>query len=150
MEIFLTLDDAKAYGRRLARRGQFPTIYKHGSDDYVVVTKGEWPPRNSWPFLKWIGRSICGFSENEGWVPVLARLDSLQRAHDACGLFNLLGYEPIIVKFPGITYDIFLNEEHVPVGACVVVESFEDDETVVLQQPHFLDDEEEEIILHPI
>jgi hypothetical protein len=144
MEIFMTLEDAKVHGSRLARRGSFPTIYKHQSDEYIVITKGEWPPKESWPFLKWIGRALYGHEETEGWVPVLARLDTLQRAQDACGLFNLLGFDPIIVQFPGITFDIFLNEAHVPVGARIVLDTADEDLVVQLQTSRFYDEEEED------
>ncbi len=146
MESFLTLEDAKSYGLRIAKRGCFPTIYKCGNDEYMVVMKGEWPPGNSWPFLKWIGGFLCDSTDlgTDGWVPVLAKLDTLQRAQDACGLFSLLGLDPIVVQFPGITFDIFLNETHVPVGARVILEIDED---------RFYDSEETESIelrMHPI
>ena len=107
MEIFETLDAAKDAGAFLARCGHFPTIYKRLDHEYILVSKGEWPPRKSWPFLKWDG---------EDWVPVLARLDTLEMALEATGLFVLLGHEPVVVEFPGITFDIFLKESHVPAG----------------------------------
>ena len=56
MEIFSSLDAARAAGMYLGRFGQYPTIYKRGSKYYIVIEKGEWPPLNSWPFLKWDGR----------------------------------------------------------------------------------------------
>lgn len=144
MEVFTTLEDAKSFGSRLAKRGSFPTIYKRRSDEYIVVIKGEWPPKESWPFLKWIGRALYGNEETEGWVPVLARLDTLQRAQDACGLFNLLGFDPIIVHFPGITFDIFVNEAHIPVGAQIVLDADDDDLVLQLQTARFYDEEDEE------
>ena len=114
MEIFPNLDEARAAGMYLGRFGQYPTIYKRGAKDYIVVEKGEWPPSNSWPFLKWDGRD---------WVPVLAKLETIEQAQEASGLFSLLGYDPIIVEFPGITFDIFFREAHVPTGAWIVSES---------------------------
>ncbi|MFW9835502.1 MAG: hypothetical protein ACFFEK_15985, partial [Candidatus Thorarchaeota archaeon] len=35
----------------------------------------------------------------------------------------LLGHEPVVVEFPGITFDIFLKESHVPVGAWIITDS---------------------------
>ena len=67
METYPTLDDAREAGRYLGRYGQYPTIYKRGTKEYIVVEKGEWPPSNSWPFLKWDGRD---------WIPVLARMEA--------------------------------------------------------------------------
>jgi hypothetical protein len=113
MEFFTTLEDARIMGIQLGRYGQYPTIYKSDSKDYILVEKGEWPPANSWPFLKWDGRD---------WVPVLARLDSLQQAQEATSLFALLGHNPIIVEFPGITFDLFFREAHIPSGAWIVSE----------------------------
>jgi len=139
MEIFLTLDDAKAHGTCMARAGRAPTIYELGTGEYAVVQKGKWPPPNSSPILKWSGAS-------DEWIPILTRLDSVSRAQEACGLFNLLGHEPIIVEFPGITYDVFLKEAHVPRGAWIILES--DGETSVrhLQSPRFYDEEESESV----
>ena len=114
MEIFSTLDDAKDAGNFLARCGHFPTIYKRLNLEYILVSKGEWPPKKSWPFLKWDG---------EDWVPVLARLDTLQMAREATGLFVLLGHDPIVVEFPGITFDIFLKESHIPTGAWIITDA---------------------------
>ncbi|MFW9955978.1 MAG: hypothetical protein ACFFD3_15630 [Candidatus Thorarchaeota archaeon] len=113
MEFFTTLEDARIAGMQLGRYGQYPTIYKRGVKDYIIVERGEWPPENSWPFLKWDGRD---------WVPVLARLDSLQQAQEATSLFALLGHNPIIVEFPGITFDLFFREAHIPSGAWIVSE----------------------------
>jgi len=137
MEIFLILEDAEAHGALLARAGRAPTIYELGTGEYAVVRKGMWPPPNSHPVLKWSGAS-------EEWIPILTRLNSVSRAQEACGLFNLLGYEPIIVEFPGIAFDVFLKEDHVPRGAWIILES--DGETSVrqLQSPRFYDEEESE------
>jgi hypothetical protein len=44
-------------------------------------------------------------------------------AQEATGLFVLLGHDPIVVEFPGITFDIFLKESHVPTGAWIITES---------------------------
>jgi hypothetical protein len=114
VEIFSTLNDAKDAGRFLARCGHFPTIYKRLVDEYILVSRGEWPPRESWPFLKWDG---------EDWIPVLARLDTLEMAQEATGLFVLLGHDPVVVEFPGITFDIFLKESDVPTGAWIITKS---------------------------
>ncbi|MFW9846850.1 MAG: hypothetical protein ACFFD6_08890 [Candidatus Thorarchaeota archaeon] len=139
MEIFLTLDDAKVHGAYLARCGRAPTIYELGTGEYATVTKGKWPPPNSSPILKWSGSS-------DEWIPILTRLDSISRAQEACGLFNLLGHEPIIVEFPGITYDVFLKESHVPRGAWIIIESDGENSVRHLQSPRFYDEEDSESI----
>ncbi|MFX0106665.1 MAG: hypothetical protein ACFE7R_00095 [Candidatus Hodarchaeota archaeon] len=139
MEIFLTLDEAKANGKRLARLGQAPTIYELETGEYVTVMKGKWPPQNSWPLLKWAGAA-------QEWIPILTRLDSLPRAQDACGLFNLLGHTPIIVEFPGITFDVFLREDYVPSGAWIVLENSDDGVVRQIQPPRFYNEEESEEI----
>ncbi|MGY5881994.1 MAG: hypothetical protein RTV31_17240 [Candidatus Thorarchaeota archaeon] len=108
------MEEARSAGMYLGRFGQYPTIYKRGTKDYIVVEKGEWPPSNSWPFLKWDG---------DNWVPVLAKLDTVEQAQEASDLFSLLGHNTIIVEFPGITFDIFFREAHVPTGAWIVSES---------------------------
>ena len=141
MEIYATLEEAKTEGRLLALRGGFPTIYKRDFAEYIVVTRREWPPPRCWPFLKWVGRSLGG-SFDEEWIPVLARLNSIEHAQEACGLFHLLGHDPIIVEFPGITYDLFLREEHVPSGALIVVESAGEDAILQLHPPRYYDEEE--------
>lgn len=110
VQSFSTLDEAMKEGRHLARYWEYPAIYKDDFGDYFVVTKGEWPPHKSWPILKWDGGA---------WVPVIARLDSLKRAMDASELFSLLGHRPVVVEFPGITFDIFLRKSHVPGGAWI-------------------------------
>ncbi|MHA2142359.1 MAG: hypothetical protein ACXADC_10605 [Candidatus Thorarchaeota archaeon] len=137
MEIFLTLGDAKAHATSLARAGRAPTIYELGTGEYVTVQKGKWPPPNSSPILKWSGSS-------DGWIPILTRLDSVSRAQEACGLFSLLGHEPIIVEFPGITYDVFLKEAHIPGGAWIILESDGAASVRHLQSPRFYDEEESE------
>jgi hypothetical protein len=114
MEIFPTLGEAKAAGMYLGQFGRYPTIYKRGTKEYVVVERGEWPPRDTWPFLKWDGND---------WVPVLAKLETAEQAKEASDLFSLLGHNTIIVEFPGITFDIFFRESHVPPGAWIVSES---------------------------
>ena len=133
MEIFATLDNAKDAGRFLAKCGHFPTIYKRLDHEYILVSKGEWPPRKSWPFLKWDG---------EDWVPVLARLDTLQMAQEATGLFILLGHDPVVVEFPGITFDIFLKEAHVPTGAWIITESDLNYSVKHIKPPSQYEDEE--------
>ena len=113
MQIFSKLEEAKTAGVYLGRYGQYPTIYKRDIRDYIIVEKNEWPPSSSWPFLKWGGT---------GWIPVLTRLDTIEQAQEASGLFSLLGYDPILVEFPGITFDIFLKETHIPTGAWIISE----------------------------
>lgn len=152
MDIFITLDDAKAYGRRLARHGLFPTIYKKGSE-YIVIERGVWPPRGSWPFLKWVGQALSGCGDCVEWMPVLAHLDSIERAQEARALFAVLGYNPVIVLFPGITYDIFLSEAHIPEGADVIF--LEADRKPLTQiKPSRMQEEDNEesfeIQVHPI
>jgi hypothetical protein len=139
MDIFLTLEDAKAHGTFLARAGRAPSIYELGTGEYAVVRKGMWPPPNSHPVLKWSGAS-------DEWIPILTRLNSVSRAQEACGLFNLLGHEPIIVEFPGITFDVFLKEDHVPRGAWIILESDGVTSVRQLQSPRFYDEEESESI----
>lgn len=134
MEIYPTLDDARTAGMYLGRYGQYPTIYKRGTKDYIVVEKGEWPPSNSWPFLKWDGND---------WVPVLARLETIEQAQVASELFTLLGHNPIIVEFPGITFDIFFREAHVPVGAWIVSETDPNYSVRYMKFPESIDDTED-------
>ena len=142
MDIFMILDDAKAKGSRKARLGESPTIYELESGEYAVVEKGKWPPPNSWPLLKWAGAA-------QEWIPILARLDTVNRAQEACGLFKLLGHEPIVVEFPGITFDVFLKERNIPAGAWIVLKADEDSQVRHLQQPRFYDEEESEEIDTP-
>ena len=134
MEIYPTLNEAREAGRDLGRYGQYPTIYKRGVKDYIVVEKGEWPPSNSWPFLKWDGRD---------WVPVLARLETIEQAQEASSLFSLLGHDPIIVEFPGITFDIFFREAHIPTGAWIVSET-DPNYSIRYMKPPSNDDEDTE------
>jgi hypothetical protein len=138
MEIFTTLEDARNAGMHLGRYGQYPTIYKRSIKDYIVVEKGEWPPVDSWPFLKWDGRD---------WVPVLARLDSFEQAQEATSLFALLGHNPIIVEFPGITFDLFFREAHIPSGAWIVTEVDSNFFVKYMKPPEdTIDDEESDAI----
>ncbi|NHI83132.1 MAG: hypothetical protein EAX81_02340 [Candidatus Thorarchaeota archaeon] len=142
MEIFLTLDDAKACGARCARLGEAPTIYELETREYALVMKGKWPPPHSWPILKWAGVS-------QEWIPILARLDSFSRAREVCGLFKLLGHRPIVVEFPGITFDVFLKERNIPVGAWVILRSDGDNYERYLHQNRFYDEEDSEEIEIP-
>jgi hypothetical protein len=73
-------------------------------------------------------------------------LDSVSRAQEACGLFNLLGHEPIIVEFPGITFDVFLKEDHVPRGAWIILESNGETSVRHLHSSRFYDEEESESV----
>ncbi|NHJ14221.1 MAG: hypothetical protein EAX95_11125 [Candidatus Thorarchaeota archaeon] len=142
MEIFLTLEDAKTRGTRCARLGEAPTIYELETGEYAVVMKGKWPPQRSWPILKWAGAS-------QEWIPILARLDSFNRAQEACGLFKLLGLKPIVVEFPGITFDVFLKERNIPIGAWVVINSDGDNYERHLHQNRFYDEDDSEEIETP-
>ena len=136
MEIFTTLIDAKEAGMFLVRCRLFPTIYKRYDNEYILVSKGEWPPKKAWPFLKWDG---------EYWVPVLARMETQEEAFEATGLFILLGHQPIVVEFPGITFDIFLKESHVPTGAWIIRESEPNFSVKYLKPPIQFDEEEESV-----
>jgi hypothetical protein len=140
MEIFMTLQEAKCEGLALANRGRFPTIYKRGISEYILTERGEWPPQGGWPFLKYDG---------DDWVPILKRLNSIGEAQEACSLFRLLGHQPIIAQFPGVCFDIFMQESHVPTGAWILLESEEGESQFQLQTPRFYDEEEDddEIIL---
>lgn len=134
MQIFTTLEDARVSGTILGRYGRFPGIYRRGSKEYILVDEGEWPLLNSRPFLKWDGKD---------WVPVLVRLDTLQQAQEATHLFALLGHSPIIVEFPGITFDIFFREAHVPSGAWIVSEVYSNYFVKYMKTP---EDEESDVI----
>ena len=138
MEKFKTLDDARIAGMCLGRYGQYPTIYKREPNEYILVERGEWPPIHSWPFLKWDGRD---------WLPVLIRLDSLEDAQKATGLFTLLGHTPIIVEFPGITFDIFFKEAHVPSGAWIVSEVDSNYSVRYMKPPENSPEEEESEVI---
>ena len=136
LEIFTALNDAKESGLFLARCGHFPTIYKRYDNEYILVSKGEWPPKKAWPFLKWDG---------EDWLPVLAKMETLEEAFEATGLFVLLGHEPVVVEFPGITFDIFLKESHVPTGAWIISDSNPDFSVRHLKPPIQFDEEEDAV-----
>jgi hypothetical protein len=41
MEMFSSLEEARSAGMYLGRFGQYPTIYKRGMKEYIVVEKGE-------------------------------------------------------------------------------------------------------------
>lgn len=138
MEIFKSLDDARIAGICLGRYGQYPTIYKREIDEFILVERGAWPPTNSWPLFKWDGRD---------WLPVLIRLDSLEDAQIATGLFTLLGHNPIIVEFPGITFDIFFREAHVPSGAWIVSEMNSNYSVRYMKPPDDSPEEEESEIM---
>jgi hypothetical protein len=71
-------------------------------------------------------------------------METLEEAFDATGLFILLGHEPLVVEFPGITFDIFLKEAHVPTGAWIIRESDPNFSVKYLKPPAF-DDEEDSI-----
>jgi len=135
MEIFSTLEEARSAGMYLGRFGQYPTIYKRGTKDYIVVEKGEWPPSNSWPFLKWDGGN---------WVPVLTKLETIEQAQEASDLFSLLGHNTIIVEFPGITFDIFFREAHVPSGAWIISEADSHCSVRYMKPPEFSEDIEDD------
>jgi len=134
METFPTLGDARAAGQYLGQFGRYPTIYKRGTKEYIVVERGEWPPSDSWPFLKWDGRD---------WVPVLAKLETVEQAQEASDLFSLLGHNTIIVEFPGITFDIFFREAHVPTGAWIVSEADPNYSVRYMKPPEPLEDADE-------
>ena len=136
MRLLHTLIEAKEAGMFLARCRHFPTIYKRYDNEYILVSLGEWPPKKAWPFLKWDG---------EDWVPVLAKMETLEEAFEATGLFVLLGHQPIVVEFPGITFDIFLKESHVPTGAWIIRESDPNFSVKYLKPPRHFDDEEESV-----
>jgi hypothetical protein len=134
MEMFSSLEEARSAGMYLGRFGQYPTIYKRGMKEYIVVEKGEWPPSNSWPFLKWDG---------DNWVPVLAKLETIEQAQEASDLFSLLGHNTIIVEFPGITFDIFFREAHVPTGAWIISEADSHCSIRYMKPPNSTDDTED-------
>lgn len=139
--MFTDLAGARRAGEYLGRCGQFPAIYQNESDEYYLVVKGEWPPERSSPILKWDG---------EDWVPVLARLESLEDAVEATSLFVMLGHRPIVVEFPGITFDIFIKMSHIPGGAWVFSESDSDYSVKYLNPPEGLDDEDEVILTQEV
>jgi hypothetical protein len=53
----------------------------------------------------------------------LNQISTVEQAQEASDLFSLLGHNTIIVEFPGITFDIFFREAHVPTGAWIVSEA---------------------------
>ncbi|TFG29406.1 hypothetical protein EU527_15910 [Candidatus Thorarchaeota archaeon] len=140
METFKNLDEARIAGICLGRYGLYPTIYKRVTNEYVLVERNEWPPTNCWPFLKWDGRD---------WLPILIKLDSLEDAQIASGLFSLLGHNPIIVEFAGITFDIFFKEGHIPSGAWIVSEVESNYSVRYMKLPEDNPEEESDIIEIP-
>ena len=144
MEIFESLISAKEQGHQLAKQGRSPSIYQRDHREFILLANRETPPLGAYPFLKWVGKNPRDADESE-WIPILAKLDSLNRAKEACALFYLLGYEPIIVEFNllGI-FDIFLRESDIPLGAWIVLETDDDDYLLEIQQPPLFYDEEDE------
>ena len=145
MDIFDTLFEAKTEGRCLAKQGLCPTIYKRGTDEYILVSCREMPPEGAWPFLKWVGISLETRLDDESeWVPIMAPLDSLVSAQVASSLFYLLGHTPIIVEYRDRgTFDIFLREEHVPPDCWIVTESSDVD--FEMHPSRFIDDDSDEL-----
>ncbi len=142
-----TLMQAKIEGKKIARSGTFPTIYKGENCEYFVIEKNEMPPPTAWPLFKWVG-IVTGKPEDidSEWVPILARLETLETARDACSLFKILGYEPVIVKYNDReAYDLFLKESHVPMGCWIVVDASEDGSIIQIQPAPMLEDDEFEI-----
>ncbi len=147
MQVYETLTEAKIEGKKLARQGAFPTIYKTEDYEYFVLERNEMPPPTAWPLLKWVG-VVTGEPDDidSEWVPILARLDSLSTAKDACGLFKLLGYDPVIVEYRTRgAFDIFLRETHVPPGSWIVVDAAPDGSVIQLQPTRLVEDDEFEI-----
>ncbi|MFW9918057.1 MAG: hypothetical protein ACFFED_00495 [Candidatus Thorarchaeota archaeon] len=144
MEIFESLISAKEQGHQLAKQGRVPSIYQREHREFILLASRETPPQGAYPFLKWVGKDLRDADESE-WIPILTKLDSLNRAKEACALFYLLGYEPIIVEFSllGI-FDIYLRESDIPLGAWIILESDEDDYLLEIQQPPIFYDEEDE------
>jgi hypothetical protein len=137
METFDSLTEAKEEGHRLARQGGFPTIYRDLESGYLVLSSKEMPPAMAFPLLKWVGKSPEVFTDPEPeWVPILTPLNSIHSAQEACALFLLLGYRPIIVEYRGCgTFDIFLREGDIPAGGWIVLDSFDDGDILELQPP---------------
>ena len=147
MLIYSTLTEAKIEGKKIAKHGSFPTIYKGENCEYFVIERNEMPPSSAWPLLKWAG-ILTGRPEDmdSEWVPILARLDSIETARDACCLFKILGYEPVIVKYHNRSaYDIFLKESHVPPGCWIVIDASMDGSIIHIQPSPLIDDDEFEI-----
>jgi hypothetical protein len=145
MQTYVTLLEAKTEGKRLAKQGGFPTIYKTEDFEYCVAERNEMPPPTSWPLLKWVGRVTGGPNDLDSeWVPILERLTSLENARDACGLFRMLGYEPVIVEYRNRGgFDIFLRETHIPHGGWIVLDSAYDGSIVHIQPARVSDDDED-------
>jgi hypothetical protein len=144
MEIFESLMSAKEHGQRLAKVGQTPSIYQRDYHEFILLASRETPPPRAFPFLKWVGRMSREAEESE-WVPILARLDSINRAKEACALFYLLGYGPIIVEYQTLgIYDIFLREDDIPPGAWIVIETDDDYDLREIQPSPFFYDEDDE------
>ncbi len=115
LQVYKTLAEAKSEGYHLGRRGAFPTVYSRGRSEFILVPCREVPPAESWPVLKWVGMSSKAELYNYDWIPVLSRLDSIHNAKLACGLFHLLGYEPVIVEYRNRgVFDIFIKESLIP------------------------------------
>ncbi|MDF1537572.1 MAG: hypothetical protein P1Q69_01540 [Candidatus Thorarchaeota archaeon] len=145
MKIFESLISAKKHGQQLAKEGQVPSIYQRNHCEFVLTTTREIPPLGAFPFMKWVGRDILLTDESE-WVPILAQLDSLARAKEACALLYLLGHDPIIVEYRSIgTYDIFLRECDIPQGAWIVSDTDDDYCMFELQQPPLFYDEDDAV-----
>ncbi|MFX1485390.1 MAG: hypothetical protein ACFFCP_19630 [Promethearchaeota archaeon] len=145
MEIFESLIDAKLHGQQLAKEGHTPSIYQRSHREFILLNNRELPPQDCWPFLKWVGRNIH-LAEDSEWIPILAQLDSLVRAKEACALFHLLGHEPVIVEYRDLgIFDIFLRESDIPQGAWIVLDIDDDCDLFEIQPPPFLYDEEDDI-----
>jgi hypothetical protein len=145
MEIFESLIDAKLHGQQLAKEGHTPSIYQRNHREFILLNSRELPPQDCWPFLKWVGRDIQ-LTEDSEWIPILAQLDSLIRAKEACALFHLLGHEPVIVEYRNLgIFDIFLRESDIPQGAWIVLDMEDDCSIFEIQPPPFLYDEDEEV-----
>ena len=146
MEIFESLITAKERGKQLAKEGQHPSIYHKNHREFIVLGRRELPPPGSFPFLKWVGKDLKDVEDSE-WIPILSKLDSLNQAKEACALFYLLGFEPIIVEFGMLgIYDIFLRESDIPSGAWIVLDTDDDDDLFEIQQPPMFYDEDDEDI----
>lgn len=102
--------------------------------------------------MKWVGKDILLTDESE-WIPILAKLDTVIRAKEACALFYLLGHDPIIVEYPALgVFDIFLRECDIPQGAWTVGDTDDDFGMFELQPPPLFYNEDDavefEIPLH--
>ena len=144
MEIFESLTSAKEHGQQLAKWGRTPSIYQRDYHEYILLTSRETPPPRAFPFLKWVGHMPREGEESE-WIPILARLDSISLAKEACSLFCLLGYGPIIVEYQSLgIYDVFLKEDDIPAGAWIVLETDDDYDLHEIQPSPFFYDEDDE------